>query len=146
MIVKCNFPKLLYTPCYAHTVTHQFFELKKQFQNWNSFNSLFQILKKCNTTLEKNVERETGLVYERDTWMNLVLNKPYLLYLIFFFLDLKNKSSFYYLYYYLRGSLFEILFFFFFNVLTPLYFSRDKTKGQSNENTIITPIKTLPKK
>ena len=85
MIVKCNFPKLLYTPCYAHTVTHQFFELKKQFQNWNSFNSLFQILKKCNTTLEKNVERETGLVYERDTWMNLVLNKPYLLYLIFFF-------------------------------------------------------------
>lgn len=28
MAVKYNFPKLLYTHCYAHMVTHQFFEIK----------------------------------------------------------------------------------------------------------------------
>ena len=40
-------------------------------------------------------------------------------------------------------------FFFFFlfkNSLTFLYLSKDKTKGQSDKNTTLTPTKTLPKK
>ena len=43
-------------------------------------------------------------------------------------------------------SLFGILIFLFKNIPTPLFLSRDKTKGQSGKNTTLTPTKTLPKK
>ena len=44
--------------------------------------------------------------------------------------------------------LFGFPFFFFWvqKCPTPLYLSRDKTKGQAYKNTILTPTKTLPKK
>ena len=60
---------------------------------------------------------------------------------------LKHKWFVYILHYYLRG--FPCLgysFFWFKNIPTPLCLSRDKTKGQSDKNTIVTPTKTLPKK
>ena len=42
--------------------------------------------------------------------------------------------------------MFKILFFFKKNNFTLLYLSRDKIKGQSDKNTILTLTKTLPKK
>ena len=52
-----------------------------------------------------------------------------------------------YLYYYLRGfHCLDSSFFLFKNAPTPLYLSRNKTKGQSGKNTTLTPTKTLPKK
>ena len=64
--------------------------------------------------------------------------------------DVQNKNNVLsILYYYLSGfSCLDFFFFFFWlkNTLIPLYLSRDKTKGQSGENTTLTPTKTLPKK
>ena len=42
--------------------------------------------------------------------------------------------------------LFGFLIFLFKNILTSLYLSRDKTKGQFGKNTTLTPTKILPKK
>ena len=58
---------------------------------------------------------------------------------IFFSRNFWVKNN-YFLYYYLRGL--DSLFFWFKNVPTPLYLSRDKTKGQSNKNRTLTPNKT----
>ena len=73
--------------------------------------------------------------------------------------DMENQSLFYYFMirevlqnwltrpYYLRGSsCLDSSLFWFKNTLTPLYLSRDKTKGQSGKNATLTPTKIFPKK
>ena len=61
-----------------------------------------------------------------------------------FFFSFFGKT---YIYYYLKGfSYLESSFVWFKNALTPLYLSKDKTKGQFNKNITLTPAKTLPKK
>ena len=58
-----------------------------------------------------------------------------------------HEMFFKYLYYYLRGfPCLDSLFFWFKNTPTPLCLSKNKTKGKSGKNTILTPTKTLPKK